>query len=216
VAAEGPDEIRVDSIEVELVDGWIVVSAESRNLFSRKSLSTLQSGLPAVIRLEIRLVTAAETRSLFSSESDRYEKVLSAEAVQSISYNVWDERYTVRHRGKTEVFPDFPAAEKAVGRTEREPLIAAEELEPMRAYVVQARVQLVPISTEQGDRIADWLRNPHRLQTDMTAESDGGGSQFDIDGLLSVFWERDAKSRNRSGWSSSRSFRIGDSGEWTD
>ena len=88
-----------------------------------------------------------------------------------------------------------------------------EELAPTAAYMVRARVQLVPISTEQGDQIADWLRHPHRPEAEMAAESAGGGSQFDINGLLSVFWGRDEKSRNRSEWSSSRTFRIGASGE---
>lgn len=153
-------------VAVDLVDGMLMVSTESQSLFSRKSLSTLQSGLPAIIRLEIRLLTAAQTRSLFSGEEERYEKVHGVEVVQSIAYNVWDERYTVRRRGKSEMFADFAAAERAVGRVEREALISVEALAPMAAYMVRVRVQLVPISTEQGDQIADWLRHPHRLEAE--------------------------------------------------
>lgn len=203
----------MSTVAVEMVDGMLTVSAESQSLFSRKSLSTLQSGLPAVIRLEISLMKSARTRSLFSDGEDRYEKMLSTEVVQSIAYNVWDERYTIRCRGKTEVFADFTSAERTIGLVEREALISVDELEPLAAHMVRARVQLIPISTEQGDRIADWLRNPHRLEAEMVSESEGKGSQFDINGLLSVFWGRDKKTRHRSEWSASRPFRIGDSGE---
>ena len=210
----GPgEEILVAEIQPELVDGRLAVSARCRNLFSRKSISTLQSGLPAVVRVDIDLLEASQERSLFSSGEGDYRSVYAAELVRSISFNIWNERYSIRRGETTAVFSEFDSARQAVGRIDRESLVEAAQLKPMSTYAVRLRVQLVPISAEQEDKVADWLRNPHRLDEDLGTEERERGLQFNASELISVFWGRKKPARDSSAWHLSKPFKIGASGE---
>jgi len=207
------DEILVADIEPKLVDGQLAVSARCQNLFSRKSISTLQSGLPAVVRVDIDLLEASTVKSLFSSKGGDYESVYATELVKSISYNIWNERYAIRYGEKSAVFSEFDSVSQAVSRIDCSALVETSRLKPMSTYAVRMRVQLIPISAEQGDRIADWLRNPHRLNEELGAEERGGSLQFNVSKLVSVFWGRKKPARDSSAWHISKPFRISDSGE---
>ena len=214
VGAGGAEErILVADIEPELIDGRLAVSATCQNLFSPKNISTLQSGLPAVVRIDIRLMEENEVESLFSGKGAEYESVHTIEVVKSISYNIWDERYTIRCGEETAVFSEFPQAEQMISQVERRDLMAIAPLKPTSTYAIRMRVRIIPISAEQESRIADWLRHPDRLDTDLGAEEEDRRVQLDVNRLISVFWGKKKQARNRSAWHISRPFRISASGE---
>ena len=212
-AGGAEERILVADIEPELIDNRLAVSAKCQNLFSPKNISTLQSGLPAAVRIDIRLVEENQVESLFSGKGAEYENVHAIEVVKSIAYNIWDERYTIRCGEEVAIFSEFPQAEKMISQVERRDLMAPAQLKPTSTYAIRMRVQIIPISAEQESRIADWLRHPDRLDTDLGAEEDDRRVQLDVNRLISVFWGKKKQARNRSAWHLSRPFRISASGE---
>ena len=211
--AGAEERILVDDIEPELIDGRLAVSAKCENLFSKKSISTLQSGLPAVVRIDIRLVRETEVQSLFSGNEAKYENVHAIEVVKSVAYNIWDERYTIRSGEETTIVSELDEAESMVSRVERSDLMAAARLKPASTYAIRMRARIIPISAEHESRIADWLRNPERLDADLGAEDEDRSVQLDVNRLIQVFWGKKTQARNQSSWHYSRLFSIDSSGE---
>ena len=196
-------------IEPVWVDERLVVSAQCRNLFSRKSVSTLQSGLPAVVQIDIGLLEAERAKTLFSGEEGNFRTVRTVRVVRSITYNIWDERYAIREGDDTAIFSDFATAEREVGRLGEEWLAEAAQLEAESIYGVRIRAQIIPISAEQGDKIADWLRNPHKMGEELADDSGESGFQLNVSRLISSFWDKGKQARNRSAWHVSEPFKGG-------
>ncbi|MBT4496970.1 MAG: DUF4390 domain-containing protein [Gemmatimonadetes bacterium] len=208
-AAGGEKDIAIQVVDIEPV--WIedrlVVSAQCKNLFSRKSISTLQSGLPAVVQIDIGLLEAERAKTLFSDEKGNFRTVRTVHIARSITYNIWDERYAIREGDDTAIYGDFATAEREVGRLGEEWLAEAAQLEPEATYAVRIRAQIIPISAEQGDKIADWLRNPHKMGEELADDSGESGFQLNVSRLISSFWEKGKKARNRSAWHVSEPFK---------
>lgn len=216
-AAAAPDgePIRVVEVTPAVVDGVLRAGARCADLFSPRSLSTLQSGLPAVLQLEVRLQRHTRAQTLLGLGQGEYETVRTVRAARSISYDVWDERYTVRGPGEQQAFTDVAAAQAAVAVFPPHELAAVAALDKGATYRLRARVQLLPISPEQGGRIADWLRDPDQMTGQ--ANPDGGGSfDLDVNQLLSVLWGRGKPTRDRSDWHDSPDLRLGPAGQLRD
>ena len=211
VAASSGDEIHIEEIEFQLAGDWLVISAKCRGLFSQEAISTIESGLTAAVYVDVRLLHVGRTKSLFSGGGHTYRTVSGTELASSISYSIWDERYLVSSGGETAAYAELDRAVEAIGRVDHR--VPVRQLRPMTSHVAKVRVRVVPISTEEGGQAADWLRNPARLEEDPGAEAQSMGIQLDVGRLISVFGGGKKKARNRSGWYTSKPFRIGDSGE---
>jgi hypothetical protein len=210
-AADGKEDVAIQVIDIEpvWVDNRLVVSAQCKNLFSRKSMSTLQSGLPAVVQIDIGLLKAERAKTLFSGEEGNFRTVRTVRVVRSITYNIWDERYAIREGDDTAIYSDFASAEREVGRLGEEWLAEAGQLKAESTYGVRLRAQIIPISAEQGDKIADWLRNPHKMGEELADDSGESGFQLNVSRLISSFWEKGKRARNQSAWYVSKPFAGG-------
>jgi len=198
--------LRVAAVTPALSSGALSVEVECADLFSPKSLSTLQSGLSGVLRLELRLQRSGAARTLLGG-GHQFETVRETELAQSISYDVWNERYTVRGPGREEVFGDLASAEAAVARFAVDRLVSGDELEAGAFYRINARAQLLPVSPEQGQRLAAWLHGQTR--PDREQELAGGHrAGFGVGGLLSVLRGRSPNARDRSEWCASEEFAV--------
>lgn len=213
--AAAEEAIRVVRVTPVVVDGMLGAEVQCESLFSPKSLSTLQCGLSAALRLELRLMGSTGARTLLGGGGDEFETVHEAQVAKSISYNVWDERYTVRTPGQVEVFADLEDAERAAATFAPDGLVPLEALRAGVMYRIRARVQLLPISQEQGERIADWLRGPERL-AESTGAAGGGSFGFDVNGLVSALLGRGQARRDRSDWHECTGFGLDPAGGLTD
>lgn len=204
--------LSIENIEAGLADGRLMVSAQFRDLFSRKIVSTIQSGLSAIVHVDVRLLEASTVKSMFSSKDDKFKNVYHTELVRSISYNIWNERYAVSADDETVIFAGLVEAKEAISRIEQEGLVEVSRLRPMAEYTIKMRVQVVPISAAQGDRIADWLRDPNRLDEELGTKEQSREFQFNVSELIATFWGKKKQARNSSAWQMSEPFRISDSG----
>ena len=205
VRAGAEGRIRVATVAPTASPGHLGAAVECASIFSPKSLSTLQSGLSAVLRLELRLERSGGTRTLMGG-SGEFEVVRDTERARSIAYDVWDERYTVSGSGKREVFETLDRAQGAVATFEHRDMATLVDLEP-GLYRLRARVQLLPVSPEQGERVAAWLQGSGDAGQE-AGPSGRRGAEFNVGNLLSMLWGRGQNQRDRSAWATSESFEV--------
>jgi hypothetical protein len=207
--------VRIHAVDATPGEEWATVSLTCSELFTRKSVSTLQSGLPGVVQLELRVQQDSGDHSLFGGSRSNFEDVHSVERVRTIGYDVWDERYTIRSPGDVRMYTDWATAEAAVMEFVGEPVIALTQLKENASYLIAARVQLVAVSPEQGEQLAAWLREARGASR---AEPRGGTFELGFRDLMSVFWSRSRSRRSaeRSDWHYSDILTISPSAEAID
>lgn len=196
--AQNDSEIRVEQIIPSIRDRTLAVSAEFRNLFSKKITGTIQSGLPSIIQIEIRL------------QDGKGKSVLRKRLTRTVSYDIWEERYTVLAEDSAYVFTDFEAAKEASQRLDNEALPPLRGVNDNQRYVVQIRVGIVPISTRQAEKVTDWLLDPNQTEEAIASENRASGFQLNLNKLVSFFVSSKKKSSYASEWFSSTKFRLRD------
>jgi len=195
-AGEG-DAIRVESITPRLLNNQLVVSAKFENLFSNKIVGTIQSGLPSIIQIEIKLrdnVARQLAQRLF---------------VRSISYNVWENRYTIRG-DSTHSYSNLEAVKNASSRIDSVVIGPAEQLRTAASYQLQVRVAIIPISSIQSKKVTDWLLDPNQTEEPIASDDRAGGFKLNLSNLISYFVGERKQSQYSSDWHSSPAFRIED------
>ncbi len=195
------DDIWVERIAPVLQDSVLAVSVEVKNLFSPRITGTIQSGLPSIIQIEIRL------------EDDGGQEVAYKFISRQISYDIWEERYTVDGGDTVLVFSEFDSVMAFGRRLDLEALTPVAELDARQTYVVQVRAGIVPISTRQAERVSDWLLDPNQTEERIASEQRSSGFELNLNKLVSFFVNRNSKPDFASSWFSSRKFRIYDLSE---
>ncbi|HEX9653960.1 MAG TPA: DUF4390 domain-containing protein [bacterium] len=191
------DAIRVERITPRLVNNSLTVSANFVNLFSAKIVGTIQSGLPSIIQIEVRL-----------KENDA-RQVAQRQLVRSISFNVWDNRYTIRD-DSTRFLSDLEEVKNVSSRLEGVVIVTAAELRTSASYQLQVRVAIVPISSSQGKKVTDWLLDPNQTEETLASDDRAGGFKLNLSNLLSFFVGDKKQSQYSSDWHGSPTFRIDD------
>lgn len=190
--------LRVERIKPELVNGYLTVSANFQNLFSERITGTIQSGLPSVIQIEIKLMKNSN------------QLVKRKQIVHSISYDIWDELYSINTEDSTEIYKDFTTAKKISSRLEKSALIAANLLTSQDRYSIHIRVGIIPISSKQGAKIADWLLDPNQTEENLASEERASGFKLNLSNLVSFFVGGKKRSRYSSDWFTSETFFLND------
>ncbi len=189
-------QIRVEQIEPGLNHGYLTVSAVFQNLFSPKIVGTIQSGLPSIVEIEIKLLREGK------------KSILHKHMSRSISYNIWEERYAIQSEDTTEFCNELEKAKYLTSRLNGFALIKSSLLDPAAHYLIQIRVGIIPISSSQGARITDWLLNPNQTEEDLASEDRASGFKFNLSNLISFFIDGKKHSRYISDWHSSKPFRL--------
>ncbi|MFQ5824323.1 MAG: DUF4390 domain-containing protein [bacterium] len=196
-AGEG-GEIRVDQIEPRLNSGYLTVSAGLQNLFSTKIVGTIQSGLPSIIEIEIKLLQAGK------------KSVLRKRITRSISYNIWEERYSIQSEDTTEFCFELEKAKYLSSHLDHIALIRSSLLDSAAKYSIQIRVGIIPISMHQQEKLADWLQEPNQTEEYLASEDRSSGFKLNISKLVSFFVGGNKRPQNSSKWYSSKIFRVED------
>lgn len=189
-------EIRVDQIELSLTQGYLTVAAVFQNLFSPKIVGTIQSGLPSIIEIEIRLL-----------QEDK-KSIIRKRFTRTISYNIWEERYTINSEDSTRVLNEFNEVKKFGSQLENLSLITKNILNENVRYYVRIRVGIIPISTLQAEKVTDWLQDPNQSEEYLASDDRSSGFKLNINKLVSFFVGSKKRSKYSSKWYSSKSFRI--------
>jgi len=198
VYAVDGEEICVEDIQPNLIEGNLTCSAKFKNLFSRKIIGMIQSGLASIIQIEVKLLESGK------------KSVYREKFVRTISYNLWEERYTIQSEDTTIIINEIDAAIQIGSRIEDKVLVNDSLLQTTFNYAIQVRVQIIPISMPQGDKISDLMENPTQTEEALASQERSSGFQFNVSSLVSFFAGRNKPQEYRSGWHTSKPFRIDD------
>lgn len=193
--AQAAGEILVERITPGLSGDSLVVSADFKNLFSRKIVGTIQSGLPSIVEIQIKL---------FEGTKQIVRKPIS----RSIEFDVWEERYRVRSPDTTQVYFEFEQVKQAANRLMNVFLISKALLAATKNYTIQIRVGIIPISAHQANKVSYWLENPNQSEEAIASDNRSSGFSLNINKLVSFFVNKKKGSQFSSKWFSSRSFRL--------
>jgi len=186
-------EIRVEQISPFFQNDSLAVSARFVNLFSSKVTGTIQSGLPAIVQIEIKL------------ESGR-KKIFRKSVTKTIEYNIWENRYKVSCNNQVSFFSDFERVRKSTCDLRNQQFIHKQNLISGKPYVLQIRVSVTPISELSASLFTFWLRESNELG--LILDSKKARSNFNLNNLIWFFINRKKPSQYRSGWRSSKTFRL--------
>ncbi len=193
--AQAGSEILVERITPGLSGDSLVVSADFKNLFSRKIVGTIHSGLPSIVEIQIKL---------FEGTKQIVRKPIS----RSIEFDVWEERYRVRSPDTTQVYFEFEQVKQAANRLMNVFLISKALLAATKNYTIQIRVGIIPISAHQANKVSYWLENPNQSEEAIASDNRSSGFSLNINKLVSFFVNKKKGSQFSSKWFSSRSFRL--------
>ncbi|MCG8606721.1 DUF4390 domain-containing protein [bacterium] len=196
VAAQPGNAIRIDQIVPTLTNDSLRISATFHNLFSRKIIGTIQSGLPSIINAEVRLMDNVKKEIL--------HKLIS----RSISYDIWEEEYSLATEDTVETFRDFESVKRAGSRLTQFPLVMGSLLKFGTQYRVRIRVAIIPISAGQGAKVNEWLLDPNQTEEGFASDDRSSGFKFTLGNLLSFFVRDRRRSRYNSDWFSSQPFIL--------
>jgi hypothetical protein len=186
VQAGSAPEIKVRKVEPVLRDGKLYVNIRIDNLFTRKVIGTIQSGLPSAVLVEIQLL-----------EKGR-RKVAQKQIVQSISYNIWEERYTIVSDSTSEKLRDFDRALERGSAVENAFIVDARFLQPETTYILKVQVEISPISSLQTQKLSDWLQESDETQSEIVSGERSSGFKFNLSKLVSFLVGGNSKSANSS------------------
>ncbi len=188
-------EIRVERITPKLSGDSLLVSADFKNLFSRKIVGTIQSGLPSIVEIQIKLLEGSK-------------QIVSKPISRSIEFDVWEERYLVRSPDTTIVYLEFEQVKQVTNRLLNAVLISKGLLTATKNYTIQMRVGIVPISARQANKVSYWLENPNQSEEAVASDNRASGFSLNINKLVSFFVSNKKSSQFSSKWFSTRPFRL--------
>jgi hypothetical protein len=192
-AAQNP---RVVSVLAKPIEQHLAVSIQIASVFSAKTISTIRSGLPAVIRFEFHL----------REEPDRDVQHLTRSL--HILYDLWSERYRLRFNGHEQFVANFAEVEKICSDFEESQLLPLSRLSPHKTYRLRVQVAVIPISAKQDQQLRDWLEASGAAEESAPGEDRASGFRLNLSKLLSFFLGKKDRPFGTSEWAVSPPFRV--------
>ena len=171
-----------------------MVSASFHNLFSKKIIGTIQSGLPSIVNVEVKLIEGEKNQIV--------HRLIS----RSISFDIWQERYSVTTENSVRTFTNFENVKHVSSQLDNVFLVPDTLLKIQKQYNVRMRVAIIPISSRQGAKVDDWLIDPNQTEESLASEDRSSGFKFTLSNLVSFFVRDRRQSRYNSEWFSSKPF----------
>jgi len=192
----GDDEIRVEQIKPAVRGDTLTVSAAFLNLFSEKIVGTIQSGLPSIIDIEIKLTDSRKKKTALSFS-------------RTLQYDIWNEQYFVDDGDSIQTFSDFKTVQKNYSRLDFYPVSVLSPISGSLEYLIEFSVAIVPITTRQADKFSNWLLDPNQTEENVASDNRAGGFKMNLNKLVSFFVSGKKRSRYRSQWHSLK-FKLED------
>jgi len=179
-------------------DGFLCVSAQINDLFSSKTVATIQSGLPAIVDFEIRLQTSGQ------------RVVAKRRISRRITHDVWKGTYKVTGGAINRIFTSLDSAQAACGNLPQLVILSLTELDDQTAYTLLVQAQITPISQVQNQKLKDWLANPNQTVEDIPGRDRSSGFNFNFSKLISFFVGSKELKENSTPWFQSQAFFVND------
>lgn len=193
IAAE---QIAVQEITPYTKQGWLCVEIRLNNLFSEKIIGTIQSGLPSIIDVKLKLVKKTN------------KTILSKSISIEITHNIWTETYTIKRDHHTETVQDFQIVKKKCSSFKIESVIALVRLRQKDEYAFSVKIEINPISSKQSEKIQDWIMDSTPTEVELTSTNRTNVISFNLSKLIKFFFGKKEASENSSKWTISNVFKL--------
>ncbi len=198
------NEIEIENITPSFQNDSLYITAQFSNLFSNKNLSTLQSGLQSLIKIDLELLEHGGNENLISGTSTLAE----IEIGMSLMYNIWDEVYYITDQNNKRSFSSIDDFIKNASTLQNLPLLNQSLLKSNARYSVRIMIQFFPISEQQKDKVEAWLRNPNKTKYTLASDERANRFQLTSGKMVSLFLGGKSRPKNSSKWYSSDVFNI--------
>jgi hypothetical protein len=142
--------LEVDASAPREKNGFVMVDARLRDLFTRHVAESLSRGMPATLRVH------AELWRRRSAWFDKME--YSVDADVRIRYDVWTDRYLIERRGADAIeAPSIDSVAAVLSRPWALAVGRVGELAPHASYYVAISVTLRPLTVEDLAEVEGWL-----------------------------------------------------------
>ncbi len=173
IAGETKQPIQIRDLRVRANDGHLVLEFRADNLINEKIKGTIQSGLPAAVEFEIRLLRGRG-------------EILRKKFFRTLTYDIWSERYSIQFEDTTEVFTRFDAMLARISHCTDMLITTLNRLDRLARYTVKLRATVLPVSFRQNQKLSGWLEASEK-EDDITSEERASGFKFNISRLISFF-----------------------------
>jgi len=168
-------------IEEEHLTGEI----SSTGLFSEKIVGTIQSGLPAVVKLDYKLV-----------EIRNYTKI-EGEISWSLQYDLWDDRYLVSSGDTITILDSFESMKHMMENLKAVSFFPIRRMLRGRSYYLALRISVNPFrknkaAAEISDKVGESIRS--------NDENSRREKLLNINSMVSWFLKRRKGKAGISGW----------------
>ncbi|MBD3220595.1 hypothetical protein GF314_05090 [bacterium] len=140
--AEVPAVLQAD---VHAHDGWLHVTARLGDLIDDRTASTIESGLSGVCAYEVSLLGPGD------------EVVGRRVWTRRLTYDLWEDRYTVSGPERDAVVPGLAAMDSLCSTIDDLRLAPMDRLQPDTEYRLAIVVEVLPLGAEARDRLSRYI-----------------------------------------------------------
>jgi hypothetical protein len=173
----------------------VIARVRLENLFAPKIVSTIRSGLPAIVQHDFRLQT-----------ENGEEKARALQTLE-VKYDIWAQRFRLAFPDTVRFAATFEEVEKMLKDFEI-PALFTPTLERSPACRLRLRVAVIPISAEQNRKLLQRLAGDDFEADNTTTEAGRSGFSLDLSSLISFFFAGEERAHGASAWAASPPFRC--------
>ena len=171
----------------------ILASIQLENLFAPKIVSTIRSGLPAIVQHDFRLLM------------DGKEKARAVQTVE-VQYDIWSQRYRLAFPDTVRYAASFAEVEKALRDFKTPAFLQAMARDVSTTYRLRLRVAVIAISAEQSKQLLERIASNDFEGGNSAAEAGRSGFSLNLNDLISFFFGGEQRAHGVSDWVSSPPF----------
>jgi len=173
----------------------LAAHVQLENLFAPKIISTIRSGLPALVQHDFRLQAA-----------NNKERARALQTVE-VKYDIWAQRFRLTFPDTVRVVTTFAEVEQIFADFTLPLLFVNAARAEAGAYALRLRVAVFPISAEQGRQLLQRLA-VNDVETENTSTAAGrSGFSLNVSCLLSFFFAGEENAHGASAWAVSPAFQ---------
>jgi hypothetical protein len=173
--AGGPEIVGVD---LGRSAAHVTCDVRTANLPGDRLVSSLESGLPSAVQLDLRLL------------DDRERVVAERRVFLRVAFDLWEEVFRVEGAGAPRDFADLAALQ---GFLERVPRLAVSPLAGLHAaepHRIRVGMRLHPVAPRETERLGDWVAGrPPRARGEETDDADGREVSVGLGELIRFFYK---------------------------
>ena len=185
---------KIRGLAVVAKHGELRARVQLENLFAPKIVSTIRSGLPAIVQHDFRLL------------ADGKEKARALQAIE-VKYDIWAQRYRLAFPDTVYFAPALADVEKMLSDFETPAFLQALVRADAASYRLRLRVAVIAISAEQSRQLLERIASSDFEGGSSAAEAGRSGFSLNLNDLISFFFGGEQRAHGLSEWAVSPPWR---------